>query len=406
MLVQFTVGNFLSFREKTTFSMVASPDEPGHEDRLVTVSESLRLLRVAAIYGSNASGKSNLLKAMDWAQQLILEGTRAAQPIPTEPFLLDTESAEQPSHFEFIYYWENQLLCYGFTCNKTSIVTEWLRHADTDTTIFHRTTHNDVTHVEFSKESLESANVTRERLEFIREGTRPNQLFLTEAVDRNVVSLSKLTDWFRFNPAIIVSRPARLDGFFVTLKNNPERRNSLGEFLKTADTGINEIEIHEDEEKVLSLRARHGKNHILLPPEAESDGTRRLIDLWLSTLIFPKFDKTTVLDELDRSLHPELTRFFLQEWMGKAPPQSQLIFTTHNDNLLEDDLLRRDEVWLMTKKREGASELSSLVEYKIQPKTDVQKAYLHGWFDGIPRLGTRRFYHTIRENSDDADPAA
>jgi len=404
MLVQFTVGNFLSFREKTTFSMVASPDEPGHEDRVITVSDNLRLLRIAAIYGANASGKSNLLKAMEFASALVIEGTRGTKPILTQPFCLAPATLAQPSHFEFIYYWKQKLFCFGFTCDTQRIHSEWFRDASTDESYFERI--GDSLTFAPNIEALlnsdeETPKTSRERLQFVSEGTRPNQLFLTEAVERNIQLFTQLAFWFQVNPALISAHLKRPDSLLTLLQRNPERLQALGEFLKIADTGIEGVTVH-DEEESLSLRAQHGQDKILLRPESESEGTQRLMDLWLSTMLFPKFDKVLVLDEIDRSLHPELARFFLQEWGKQAPEQSQLIFTTHNDNLLEDDLLRRDEVWLVTKNREGASELTSLIEYKIAPNTNLQKAYLHGWFNGVPRLGPRRFYHTIREEENDA----
>lgn len=394
MLVQFTVGNFLSFREKTTFSMVASPEEPGHEDRLIAVNENLRLLRVAAIYGANASGKSNLLKAMAFAQQLILHGTQLGDSIPRKPFLLDPAMQEEPSQFEFIFLIENHPICYGFTCDDNIILQEWLKNPLSEETIFERKTDGSETSIPLNLTNALFLGTSPERLEFIREGTRSNQLFLTETAERNVSYPSEIIEWFQFHMAIMLGDIRFVEQHYQKLTH--EYLERLGTFLQKADTGIQAIDLFKNlASGTIALHTIHGKDSVSFPPELESEGTKRLINLWL--LAFSSFHMTLALDEIDQSLHPELFRYFIGHWLEKAEDRSQLIFTTHNDNLLEDDLLRRDEVWFVTKNREGASELASLVEYKIAPGTNVQRAYLVGMFNGTPKFGIRKFYHTYRE---------
>ncbi len=181
MLIQFTVGNFLSFKEKTTFSMVASPDEPGHTDRVVKLTDDLSVLRIAAIYGANASGKSNLLKAMAFAQNLIVNGTRPIDEIPQKPFLLDDDFVNNDSFFEFIFSFNKKIFCYGFTCNKKQIQSEWLKDAISEKTYFERS----ISKINLSDNLIEYLNIKRERLEFITEDTRSNQLFLFELYNRD-----------------------------------------------------------------------------------------------------------------------------------------------------------------------------------------------------------------------------
>ncbi|WP_395090676.1 ATP/GTP-binding protein [Armatimonas sp.] len=404
MLIQFTVGNFLSFREKTTFSMVASPDEPGHQDRVVKINDNLSVLRVAAIYGANASGKSNLLKAMAFAQRLIINGTQVGENIQNSPFLLDQETQEKPSEFEFVFLINNHPICYGFICDNNSILHEWLKDASSDEVIFDRKNTEIKTEISITVINASFLGSSPDRLQFIKEGTRSNQLFLTEAAERNVSYPLEIVEWFQMGISISLEAFKPPENFNRLTQNFFD---TLGSFLRTADTGIKEINLFRDPiSGAASLQAIHGKDSVSFSPEQESEGTRRLINLWPITFTSFHTPLALSIDEIDQSLHPEIFRYFIEDWIQNSRNQSQLIFTTHNDNLLEDDLLRRDEVWLVTKNKEGASELASLVEYKIEPGTNLQKAYLHGWFNGVPRLGARRFYHTIREEGNDADSAA
>ena len=138
MLIQFTVGNFLSFKEKTTFSMVASPDEPGHEDRVVKINDDLSVLRIAAIYGANAAGKTNLIKAIINAKELIRRGTNVLEPIPYEPFLLSEPTENNDSYFEFVFSINETVFIYGFTNNGSIIGSEWLINSSIGVTYFER----------------------------------------------------------------------------------------------------------------------------------------------------------------------------------------------------------------------------------------------------------------------------
>jgi uncharacterized protein len=192
----------------------------------------------------------------------------------------------------------------------------------------------------------------------------------------------------------------KIPAYFVSiLKNNPKKIISMISD-KTRYRYRYNSEINRFEE--IDFFFLH--KNFLFHESQESEGTLRLIELWENLLSFKDKPRTIIIDEINEKLHPELSRFLLEYWIDNSEKRNQLIFTTHNDNLLEDDLLRRDEVWMVTKNKEGASELASLVEYKIEPGTNVQKAYLHGWFNGIPRLGSRRFYHTSRKGASSVAP--
>lgn len=445
MLIQFTIENFLSFRDEVTFSMVAVNSDSQHSDHLAQneAGEGRSILPIAAIYGANAAGKSNLIKAMSFVQDLVVRGTRSGQSIPVSTFKLGNYSSH-PSKFELIFTYAGSQYSYGFRLNRDQILEEWLygipKNRKREVMYFERTTSTTrETTVEYGAR-LKDKNTNQQRLEFIAEGTRHNQLFLTEAVDRNVQSLEPVADWFK-KVLTIISAEASYIGLEMRLRNDEAFTDFLSKFLHFAGTGIDSISTEkvdlnfdrhfpslpesmrekisqqiEDLDKnsaaiietnkggrmivsknsenrvsVTELRTRHlsedGKL-IDFSLNEESEGTQRLIHL-LPSLFLLKQDseKVVFLDELDRRLHPQLSRRFVEVELGCRNKNNQLIFTTHDTNLLDLDLLRRDEIWFVEKNQQGSSSCYSLAEFKIRPDLKVEKGYLNGRFGAIPFFG-------------------
>jgi uncharacterized protein len=444
MLVQFTVANFLSFKEETTFNLLAENSEQ-HLSHVITdkLGKGRSLLRMAAIYGANGSGKSNLIKAIRFAQHLILEGTRGQQSIGVTPFKLGNTSGI-PSSFEFIFMTDDILYSYGFRLNPTQILEEWL-HATPRTRevqYFERLTSKESkkeTKVVFGSSFKGKSKHDALFLDFVAKGTRPNQLFLTEAAERNVKLVLPIMEWFK--DLLIISAESQFQHLEITVQNNTEFTDFLGEFLKASGTGIDKVVTEEmeldaehhladltQEERsdfieqlqesnasqvimmgsggerftltkkdggslnFIQLKSQHrGENGQLIDftLKEESDGTQRLIHL--APVLF-KFKKeregVVIIDELDRRLHPLLSRFFIQVALAYgAANHNQLIFTTHDTNLLDLDFLRRDEIWFIEKDAQGSSKLESLAEFKIRPDLIIEKGYLNGRFGAIPFLG-------------------
>jgi uncharacterized protein len=176
MLIQFTVGNFLSFKEKTTFSMVTSPDEPGHQDRVVKLTDDLSVLRIAAIYGANASGKSNLLKAILFAKSLITNTLPPFSPMPHEPFLLEESNFKKESYFEFIFNLNNVLYCYKFSQNALSVFSESLINVSTNIAYFTRNDREESPEIIFHESIYDDFKIDRDFLNFVAMGTRHNHV--------------------------------------------------------------------------------------------------------------------------------------------------------------------------------------------------------------------------------------
>jgi hypothetical protein len=451
MLIQFTIQNFLSFRDEVTFSMVAVNSDSQHSDHLAQneAGEGRSVLPIAAIYGANAAGKSNLIKALSFAKNLVVKGTRSNQSISVPTFKLG-DYDKQTSKFEFIFTHQGSQYSYGFRLNKEQIVEEWLhgipKGKKKEVMYFER-----VTSTSSKKEtSLDFGTILKGRsltkgkdstrhlnLKFIATGTRENQLFLTEAIDRRIEILMPVFNWFK-NVLMIVPAESDFSDLEIGVAVDSSFTDFLSKFLVFAGTGIESIStdmveldfdnhfptipkgfrdaILEDltETSVATIGNSQGGRFLLskdkngqvnliqlktshrlengdlidFSVDQESEGTQRLINLIPSLYILrKKAEKVIFIDELDRRLHPLLSRRFVESAIDCRAKGNQLIFTTHDTNLLDLDLLRRDEIWFVEKNKNGISDCYSLAEFKVRPDLKVEKGYLNGRFGSIPFFG-------------------
>jgi uncharacterized protein len=463
MLIQFTIQNFLSFRDEVTFSMVGVDSDTQHADHLSNneLGAGGSILPIAAIYGANAAGKSNLVKAISFVKELVVEGTRPEKSIPVSTFKLGDYS-KKPSKFELIFTHQGSQYSYGFRLNKEQILEEWLYGIPQDrkkeVMYFERHTSltKKETNIEFGSilkgrsQTKKESSKRQLNLEFIAEGTRHNQLFLTEAVDRSVKDLMPIFNWFK-KVLTIISAEANCDGLEIGVHGDESFTEFLSKFLKSAGTGIDSISaekvkvdldrqfssMHKSLKDKLSqgldknievmvensrggrsLLSRDDNGQITLIQlmtkhlsedgqfvdfslEEESEGTQRLINL-IPSLFLLKQDSEIVifLDELDRRLHPLLSRYFVETAINCRAKGNQLIFTTHDTNLLDLDLLRRDEIWFVEKDAQGASDCYSLAEFKIRPDLKIEKGYLNARFGAIPFFGDIESLGWVDHNSE------
>jgi AAA15 family ATPase/GTPase len=422
MLLQFTVENVLSFRDETVLSLLAAPGVEHAPGQVIEVPGLPRpVLRVAAIYGANASGKSNLVKAMHRAARLVLLGTPPGIPISVSPFKLDPEAQRGPSRFEFEVWAHGSRWSYGFACTPARIEAEWLfRDAgDGEKNVFDRVAGDgDEVSVTIG-DALTLDDERKQFWKFVAEGTRPSQLFLTETYQRNVKELDALLSFFLRFLGFLKRTP-------VVLAEDAEIAAFAAEILRGAGTGIANLEVRDPSKetsegggkpKALSgmgsaavgfvtgkvgpeIRFLHSisgfDEGVFLTEEEESDGTRRLVELSPNWFLLEKTDATVVIDELDRSLHTLLSRNLLERFLAADPTTScQLIFTTHDTNLLDLTLLPHDSIWFVEKGKSGASTLYSLAEFKpeqlAQLGNKIESGYLLGRFGGTPFLSNPRF---------------
>ena len=439
MLIQFTTENFLSFKEENTLNMLATTDSQ-HKHHLLPNKKKKPLLRTAALYGANGSGKSNLIRAMAFAQAMIVEGTRPNQRIAVTPFKLDKSCRQSPSRFEFVINYQDTIYTYGFVLDEKEVKEEWLFaiHNVKEVPFFERlTTRDGKIKVDIGPALAKKKTKKQQFIKFVAEGTRPNSLFLHEMYEKNVAEIMPVIDWFRAVLTIIGPETNYRDLIFDTHLND-QFIQFMGDFLKSADTGVDGIVTEKvefdfeklfpglqeplksklmnisDKERVLlsapdgrrfallrepngeltllKIKARHqlknDEGHIDFEIENESDGTRRLMDLLPALLHSKNSEKVYIIDEIDRSMHPLLSRMFLQAYLDdKNCGRGQLIITTHESQLLDKKLLRRDEIWFAEKDKDGGTHLYSLSEYKVRNDLKLGKGYLDGRFGAIPFLG-------------------
>ncbi len=453
MLVEFTVGNYRSFKDPVHLSLVAAnlkaKDKGLDERNTFQVDKDLTLLKSAAIYGANASGKSNLVAAMLFMSAFVLNSSRETQitdAIPTQPFALHPETPDQPSLFEMVFVLDGRLYRYGFEVNTARVVAEWLYYVPKtkEARLFERQG-DDFKLSEAFKEGKEIVPLTRS-----------NALFLSVVAQFNGPIARSILNWFQ--SLSILSGIDDHHARFVTEQTlgKPELRNDVIQIIKLLDLGIDDIELAEfplssavrrarqlpdsqfhldpvakhelppevDDEMdellrnmapllervvqslenapTLVIRARHkvyNENGEVVGTELfdvdqrESQGTRKLIALAGPLLLTLRSGAPLVVDELDARLHPLITCAILKLFNSPQtnPRNAQLIFTTQDTNLLNRDLLRRDQIWFVEKDRQAASQLYSLAEFRAERRVrndaSFEADYIRGKYGAVPFLG-------------------
>lgn len=414
MLIDFRVKNFRSLRDEQTLSLVASKDKSLQDTH--TLETGIRaapvLLRSAAIYGANASGKSNLIKALQYMRGVVIESatTKPGQTFSVQPFRLDKGYSNRPSEFEVTFLLNDVRYQYGFAMTEQRVVSEHLlvykafkpqrwftRRFDVDT----------------GKDVYEFGSGLKGSKSLWEQATRSNSLFLSMAVQLNSDVLRPVFDWFDAH-LVILNEQAQLSPqmSIEMLKENSGRKN-ICNFLSAADISITDInvevrkvpsqamhfdlvaekaEVHLEEVEEHKLRFSHvtEKGKAVFDLMDESNGTRNLLFLAGPVLDILSKGLTLFIDELDTSLHTllvrELVRLFHRPESNTGG--AQLIFTTHDTSLLDaPDLFRRDQVWFVEKDNSQASALVALCEFSSPRKKEaLERGYLVGRYGGIPFL--------------------
>ncbi len=442
MLIRFKASNFLSIRDEIEFTAEATR-EANHRHHVARGPYPwLKVLPAAAFYGPNGSGKSNVVKAIEFAKTLITTGTKGKEPIRRQPFKLGAGSAAAPSRFTFEFLCRgDRVFRYEFAVTAERVLSESLTEirSSSERLWFSREPGSGVEGDRFQLPYLDRRDLPSEECQFVRfvaRGTRPNQLFLREAIDRNLDHFADAFEWFR-TQLVVLHPHTRFGPLEITLSEQNELRAFASDALSAADTGIVRISSEEVPlrsagipEEVLELikgsLAHEGEGTYLIDPDGkryalylkdggvrvyrlitfhrdaegrevefelgeESDGTVRLLDFLpgLFAVARTGLPRTIIIDEIDRSMHPLLTWWFVESFLDRCGPESrsQLLFTCHASHLLDQKLLRRDEIWLVEKTKEGATEIESISDYAdVRIDTDLRKGYLHGIYTGIPQL--------------------
>ncbi|MFN9655236.1 MAG: AAA family ATPase [Dolichospermum sp.] len=435
MLIRFTVENFLSFNQRIDFNMIAADDTHySHHVVKGDSEDSIRLLRTSIIYGANASGKSNLIKAMKFARDFIVDGVEKNTNININNFKLDKTCYTKPSRFEFEFRNQDKQYAYGFLVDKHKIHEEWLFEIGVNTEIpIYERRGEDINFHNFNHEVfLNSSEDEKNRIRYEAASTRENLLFLTNSQERKVKQLEPIYEWFSDVLKIIFPDSKPLLPFF-----SQSVQNSLSKFLESLDLGIKKITTNtidlDDYKKIPSeIKDKIKKdfpyeegeeNAIFIPAlkciisqakdetdklmvlnlspvrldkensevkfeiSEESDGTQRLIDLFPMLIHLSRGNAVYVIDEIERSLHSLLMKKLFDYFLNNSENKnsnSQLIATTHEVYLLDiKDIFRKDEIWCVEKDKYGQSLLYSLANTDVE-NLDLTAGYLHGRFGAIP----------------------
>lgn len=388
MLVQFMLKNVLSFKEETILDLTAINAYKEHQCNLIDNGTKEKYLRVAAIYGANASGKSNIYMAMTYFQRIIAESLNnvedgEATAIKTfyQPFSFDSE--EENSEFQIVQILGDYEYKYGFEYNANCIVTEWLYRKNLQTkrtsTIFERTTEK----VEFGSSVRKECDVYKEQipvetlvLTFFNKLKMKSSIFkvvYAGVMDTLVVPTNFCEDT-RLLEALL---PQLID----------QEKSALVDFLSAIDTGIRDIEYDDSDKEIKFVTYHMGKDGELHPLDLffESEGTIKSIMLFIYARTAILYDKSIFVDELNIKLHPLLLKFII-DLFYENDSQAQLIYTTHDTTLMDKKFFRRDQIWFVQKDEFGYSELSALSDFKVRSDASFERDYLAGVYGGIPWL--------------------
>ncbi len=439
MLLRFGVANHRSIRDYQELFLTASRRIKRQGISFPVLASQQAAVPVVAVYGANASGKSNLIDALGEMRRAIVLSHRslgALDPIPRHPFQLNGTGAREPTRFDCTFTISETddtnrtsdhdvaVYEYGFEHSSTEFTREWLfrttrKERMSTQTLFERQTKNGQTSMNFGS-SLRGENKTIANL------TRPNSLFLSAAAQNNHPQLGRLHDYFSSRWKTILNANPMTDQLVAERLSNYAHLEQLLPLVQQADLGISAIRVEEEETEesqveliqevvgvvlrhrnesdedapfkkaLLDRLRRHKKLRFIHATAGEfphsfeysmqSKGTQTLISFLIPALEALAKGSFLVIDELDTSLHPDLARAFVSLFSRAEinPNGGQLIFTTHDVTLLSSGLLAQDEVWISEKDHEGASRFSPLTDFKLRSRDDIERAYRNGRFGGVP----------------------
>ncbi len=423
MLIEFSVANYRSFLTTQSLTIVANTaSELREENSFVSPVSSLpRLLSSAVVYGPNASGKSNIVQAIAFMKSFVLSSAKESQEgekIDATPFLFNRQNSQNPSEFESLFIQDGIRYQYGFSVNSKRVTGEWLfaypegRAQKWFERNFDPETQKDVWY--FGPKFTGHRKVWQD-------ATRSNALFLSTAIQLNNEQLKPVFNWFDHKLVVFTQGTSINPGFSTNECEEEKKKKKILKFMNAADLSITDISLekkdfsmddlpHEmpqgiKEEVANDLKGKKLTRLFFMHPSSEnseevplelneeSAGTQKLFALagpWLDVL-----DNGFVffVDELDASLHPTMVRFLLSLFHNPETNRhnAQLVFTTHDTTVLDQSLMRRDQIWFVEKNDENATILYPLSDYKPRKGEALQKGYLYGRYGAIPFPGELRF---------------
>ncbi|MBP1566235.1 MAG: ATP-binding protein [Oscillospiraceae bacterium] len=435
MLLKYSVSNFKSIGHNVEFSMFPLENT---DDRFLTEIETVagtwKILKRGAFFGPNASGKTSFVKSLAFAKDFIVKGTKKLSIFKSTQFRGNIEELDGITSFEFMIYVDGEVYDYGFSIKNSYINEEWLMVLSTNgfESLFERKTNRlKNTNIEYDLNKLCQDDRESKLIEVLRESIGENQansLFLYKlAVDFEYIIPKSIISWFR--NITIIYPDSQIKDLPKIIKYQKDFREFISQNLTLLDTGVNSItartkridildfankfsiseeilnniqeaqngfiEIYgklyyfgenKNSMTMIEIKLEHFLNGELIPFDIqdESDGTQRLLDILpVLYILNQQHHSIFIIDELDRSFHTKLSRYFVHKFEDKAVNQ-QLLFTAHDTNLIDERLLRNEEIWFVDKNKNGETNLKPFSDFDVRENQNILKDYLAGRFGAIP----------------------
>lgn len=411
MLLEFSVSNYLSFRDRTTFSMIANSSS-GLKDNYIEINDK-KILKSASIYGANASGKSNLFKILSYVVMMLKSssGNDINAKLPIIPFKLDDKYINEPSEFEIKLIIDGIRYVYGFKAGMSKIYEEYLYYYPNgrETKIFDRV------NVDSYSYSKKDEKVLKE----IERRNASNKFFLATATNWNYAKTKPVYDFITDSIIVCTNLEELKSISFDMFEENDKLKKFTIDFLKKADFNIEDYIISSSfvsqdlfvgisdfitknisgVPKTYQILFKHKNSNNYLSLSEESLGTQILFTFipFIENTLSNK--KVLIIDELDKSMHPFLVQYIVSLFNNSDTNKnsSQLIFNTHDTNLLDLNILRRDQIWFVLKDNDnGVSELYPLSDFSVRKKENVEKGYMLGRYGAVPFI--KNDYNLWEEN--------
>lgn len=426
MIHEIKIKNFLSFKDEVIFSFEATKDK-SLEDYYVRELAGLRLLRLAVVYGANASGKSNLLSVFEFLKKFCVKKTDdKTEETEVIPFLLDSVTKDEPSEFSISFVNRGKRYLYTLIIDELRVYSEklYVYPKTQPALIFERVFNNNVSEINFNSKKVKIPQIAKDEITI---KCLPNMSVFAayKQVNVSIEEIDSVIEWIKekhvnpIEPRTVISNFAERK-----ILDKPEIKESILAFLKAADFNIEDITIEKktlkipeeyidkllsnsdvlptDEKERLQrektfdtiktdfkhkVKNERGEEFYYLPKSLQSEGTKRIFGLSVILNEVVRNNAFIAIDEIESSLHPKLIEFLIAEFL-KQEGESQLLISTHYDGLLEEeDLFRKDSIWFTIKGENGATDIYSLAEFKgLNRIASLRKAYRHGNFGAVPNI--------------------
>lgn len=427
MILELKIKNLLSFKDEAIFSFEATKDKSFEEYQVVEVAPNIRILKLAVVYGANASGKSNLIKAFNYIKHFWFETKdNKDEKTGATPFLLDKNTPDKPSELTLTFYVKGVKYIYNLILDKNKVCSEKLFFypGKQPANLFERKLEGSVSEITFNPNWIKISQLANDEIIL---KCLPNMSVLAayNQINISIPVIDEIINWMKTQFIKPVSpRSSLIPIAEKQIERGGENKKNILNYLNRADFNITNISTEEIEEKIsddlvnlivntfessneeserlknektIKIRRTSFEHKVFgetgeeevynLPSNLQSDGTLRTFGLSSAIKNAVDNDAFLAIDEIESSLHPKLVEFILEDFL-KQSGQSQLLLTTHYDGLLaQDDLLRNDSIWFTSKKENGSTELYSLTEFKgLNRISSLLKAYQAGKFGAIPNI--------------------